>query len=100
MTEYTKAALDDGRVRVIGVCFGHQIVGRALQQRVGRGDKWEISVTPMELTSEGKRLFKQDKVVSKSFVYEWKYDLLITAYRTFFRCTGMLSSLFPKVPNR
>lgn len=53
------------RVRVIGVCFGHQIVARALDMPVGRSDMgWEISVMPVELTELGKALFKQEKLVS------------------------------------
>jgi GMP synthase-like glutamine amidotransferase len=52
-------------VRLVGVCFGHQIIGRALGQKVGRSDGgWEISVTPMQLTAKGKELFGLDEVVS------------------------------------
>ncbi|KAK7957159.1 uncharacterized protein PG986_006381 [Apiospora aurea] len=63
LVAYTKRLLeaparreDGGRapVRVIGVCFGHQIVGRAL----GAPDRgWELSVVDMALTDEGKRIF-------------------------------------------
>lgn len=63
--EYTKEALEQNRVRIIGVCFGHQIVGRALDQRVGRGDGgWEVSVMPVGLSDLGKKLFKQETLVS------------------------------------
>lgn len=52
-------------MRIIGVCFGHQIVGRALGVKVGRNDEgWEISVCDMELTENGKELFQRDKLVS------------------------------------
>ncbi|KAK8079632.1 hypothetical protein PG997_007450 [Apiospora hydei] len=68
LVAYTKRLLeapardreDGGRapVRVIGVCFGHQIVGRALGAPVGRSDRgWELSVVDMALTDEGKRIF-------------------------------------------
>ncbi|KAK7997843.1 hypothetical protein PG989_005883 [Apiospora arundinis] len=66
LVAYTKrlleqpAARPDGRppVRVIGVCFGHQIVGRAMGAPVGRSDRgWELSVVDMALTDEGKRIF-------------------------------------------
>jgi GMP synthase-like glutamine amidotransferase len=64
LVEYTKQVLAQDRVRIIGVCFGHQIVGRALGQRVGRGDGgWEVSVTPITLAQKGKDLFKTDKLV-------------------------------------
>ncbi|KAK3400356.1 class I glutamine amidotransferase-like protein [Sordaria brevicollis] len=63
LTEFVKKAVtegDNGRtVKVIGVCFGHQIVGRALGQTVERNEKgWEVSVTRVGLTEAGKGLFK------------------------------------------
>ncbi|KAK8051023.1 hypothetical protein PG993_002408 [Apiospora rasikravindrae] len=64
LLEAPAAAREDGDggrrapVRVIGVCFGHQIVGRALGAPVGRSDRgWELSVVDMALTDEGKRIF-------------------------------------------
>lgn len=58
LVAYTKRLLEGGRVRVIGVCFGHQIVGRALGAPVGRSPRgWELAVVDMALTDEGKRLF-------------------------------------------
>jgi GMP synthase-like glutamine amidotransferase len=57
-------------VRLVGVCFGHQIIGRALGQKVGRSEGgWEISVTPMQLTTKGKELFGLDEVVSYYLPY-------------------------------
>ncbi|GAM85055.1 hypothetical protein ANO11243_030580 [Dothideomycetidae sp. 11243] len=53
------------RVKVIGVCFGHQIIGRALGAKVDRSDEgWEVSVTPMELSKRGKELFGIDRVMN------------------------------------
>ncbi len=64
LVEYVKQVLDQDQVRTIGVCFGHQIVARALGQHVNRGEAgWEVSVTPVELSELGKQLFKQDKLV-------------------------------------
>lgn len=46
------------RVKVIGVCFGHQIIGRALGVMPVRNENgWEVAVTEIELTSKGRRLF-------------------------------------------
>lgn len=57
LVAYTKQILEGGG-KVIGVCFGHQIIGRAMGAQVGRSDKgWELSVVEMELTEEGKRIF-------------------------------------------
>lgn len=64
LVEFTKTVLAQNRVRLIGVCFGHQIIGRALDSKVGRGDKgWEISVTPMTLTSKGREIFGVESLV-------------------------------------
>ncbi|KAF3062227.1 putative glutamine amidotransferase-like protein C13C5.04 [Daldinia childiae] len=63
LTQYTRRCLEGGRVRVIGVCFGHQIVGRALGVEVGKNVRgWEISVTDHDLTEEGKKLFGVQKL--------------------------------------
>jgi GMP synthase-like glutamine amidotransferase len=51
-------------VRILGICFGHQIVGRALGAKVGRSEQgWEIAVCGMDLTEKGKELFGREKIV-------------------------------------
>ncbi|KAL2020458.1 hypothetical protein VTK56DRAFT_8424 [Thermocarpiscus australiensis] len=58
LVEYVRRALAHDRVRVVGVCFGHQIVARALGALVARSDSgWEVSVTETRLTEKGKELF-------------------------------------------
>ena len=41
------------------MCYGHQIVGRALGAKVARseGGAWEVSVCQVNLTGKGKELF-------------------------------------------
>lgn len=64
LVEFTQATLATKRVRIIGVCFGHQILGRALGAHVCRNDKgWEVSVEDFELTPEGKKVFGLEKMV-------------------------------------
>ena len=64
MVEFTEKLLKQDRIRIIGVCFGHQILGRALGVKVGRSDDgWEISVLPVELSAKGKEIFQQDRLV-------------------------------------
>ncbi|ORY16792.1 class I glutamine amidotransferase-like protein [Clohesyomyces aquaticus] len=63
LVDFTKKLLQQDRVRIIGVCFGHQILGRAAGVKVGRSDGgWEVSVLPIELTKIGKELFKQNSI--------------------------------------
>ncbi|KAJ9300607.1 hypothetical protein DTO271G3_1771 [Paecilomyces variotii] len=63
LVEFVQKVLAQDRVRIIGVCFGHQILGRALGAKVGRSDDgWEISVCEMDLTEKGKELFGRDKL--------------------------------------
>ncbi|KAF9894694.1 hypothetical protein FE257_006584 [Aspergillus nanangensis] len=63
LVEYTKKAIDDNRVKLLGICFGHQIIGRALGVKVGRSDAgWEIAVCDMDLTEQGKKLFGREKL--------------------------------------
>ncbi|KAI0484825.1 putative class I glutamine amidotransferase [Xylariaceae sp. FL0804] len=63
LVAYARRCLEGGRVRVIGVCFGHQVVGRAVGARVGLNPRgWELSVVEHELTEAGRRYFGMDKL--------------------------------------
>jgi len=67
LVEFTKEILNQHRVRLIGVCYGHQIIGRALGMKVGRGDNgWETSVCSVELSKKGEELFNKDTLVNIS----------------------------------
>ncbi len=64
LVDYVAKILSKTRVRVIGVCFGHQIVGRALKAGVGRNPKgWEAAVNTFDLSPRGKELFGVDQLV-------------------------------------
>ncbi|KAI0097386.1 putative class I glutamine amidotransferase [Nemania sp. FL0031] len=63
LVQFTKSCLDGGRIRAIGVCFGHQIIGRALGAELGRNDRgWEVSVVEHELTDDGKKVLGLEKM--------------------------------------
>ncbi|KAI1274303.1 putative class I glutamine amidotransferase [Xylaria sp. FL0933] len=63
LVQFTKRCLEGGRVRVIGICFGHQIIGRALGAELGRNTRgWEVSVVEHELTEEGKKVLGMEKM--------------------------------------
>ena len=59
LVEFTRKALDHPRVKVIGVCYGHQIVGRALGSKVMKHEQgtWEVSVCEVQQTPKGKEIF-------------------------------------------
>lgn len=64
LVEYTASVLAQDRVRIIAVCFGHQIVGRAMGVKVGRNpDGWETAVHDVHLTPKGKEIFQKDSLV-------------------------------------
>lgn len=64
LVQYTAAALRTPHVKVIGVCFGHQIIGRALNVPVKLNNMgWEMAVLPIALTPVGESLFLKDKLV-------------------------------------
>uniref|UniRef100_A0A060TB90 ARAD1D29062p n=1 Tax=Blastobotrys adeninivorans TaxID=409370 RepID=A0A060TB90_BLAAD len=56
LVEYVQRAVQKG-VPIVGICFGHQIVGRALEVPVGKNPKgWEIASQSIQLTDKGKAL--------------------------------------------
>jgi hypothetical protein len=72
LVHFTEEILKQRRVRIVGVCFGHQIVGRALGAKVDRSDKgWEVSVTPIDLTKRGQEIFGKTALVSTFSAGSW-----------------------------
>ncbi|KAG8991086.1 hypothetical protein FRB94_012872 [Tulasnella sp. JGI-2019a] len=46
------------QVKIIGICFGHQIVAQAMGGQCVRNEKgWEIGTTPVQLTEVGRQIF-------------------------------------------
>lgn len=59
LVEFVQRALQSSHIKVIGVCFGHQIVGRALGCPVVRNDSggWEVSVCQVQQSAPGQNLY-------------------------------------------
>ncbi|KXN85529.1 Putative glutamine amidotransferase-like protein C13C5.04 [Leucoagaricus sp. SymC.cos] len=54
---------DHPKVKLSGICFGHQIICRALGGQCGsNGGRWEIGPTPVHLTDTGKSIFGVDRL--------------------------------------
>lgn len=96
LVDFVKKILDQQRVRIIGVCYGHQIVGRAMGMETGPNDKgWEIAVCPVKMTKKGQELFKKETIVS-----------IVTAHthtdshRGCAECTSNAQRHHPPIPGR
>ncbi|KAK2768907.1 hypothetical protein FQN53_006212 [Emmonsiellopsis sp. PD_33] len=63
LVDYTSKVLAQDRVRIIGVCFGHQIIGRAMGVKVGPNEAgWEVAVHDIDLTEKGKEVLGLEKL--------------------------------------
>jgi len=85
LVEFTKKVLDQNRVRIVGVCFGHQVVGRAMGVKVGRSPGgWEASVTAIDLTKRGQEIFGRPSLalhqMHRDAVYEFPEGVEKLAY--------------------
>ncbi|KAG6889383.1 hypothetical protein C0992_005515 [Termitomyces sp. T32_za158] len=61
LVAFTARVVDEHpRLKLIGICFGHQIIARALGGSCVRNTRWEIGPTPLDLTPLGKSLFGVD----------------------------------------
>lgn len=73
LIDFVKKVLTQKRVRLIGVCFGHQIISRALGSDLNvcpNKKGWELSVIDTLLSPRGKQIFGVPKIVSIfSFTY-------------------------------
>lgn len=54
---------DNQAPKIVGICFGHQIIGRAFKANVGKNTRgWELGWTLTEFTEEGKRFWQEDSM--------------------------------------
>lgn len=70
--------LDAKKKRVLGVCFGHQILGRAIGGRVGRAHSgWDIGVRTINLSASSSKLFPSLNIPSSLPIIECHQDEVI-----------------------
>ncbi|KAG6331617.1 hypothetical protein ID866_7471 [Astraeus odoratus] len=62
LVAYVKRAIEEKpKMKIFGICFGHQIIARALGGScVPNNGKWEVAVTNVQLTALGKAIFRSD----------------------------------------
>lgn len=74
-----QAAQTEGVIRLIGVCFGHQVVGRALGAGVGVSPGgWEVGVSQVDLTWAGQALFNtSDASAGKLSLMQFHRDAVL-----------------------
>lgn len=78
------------KIPIIGICFGHQVVARAMGGRTEKNEKgWEIAVCNVDLSDTGRKLFGKDKLVSLKSPSESQGDLLTLLCSPFSKCTEM-----------
>lgn len=64
--DYVREAYETNKVALVGICFGHQIIARALGGQVERNaGAWEVSVDQVDLTPEGQKIFGVEKIVKQ-----------------------------------
>ncbi|KAG0331820.1 hypothetical protein BG004_001493 [Podila humilis] len=88
----------DGSVpKVFGVCFGHQIIGRAFGAKVAKNTRgWEIGWTPTELTAKGQK-FWGDSIMRihelhQDIVYDLPQDFTLLASTEHTTVQSMISN--------
>lgn len=75
LVDFVQRLLLFTRVRLMGVCFGHQVIGRSIGAKVGRNPVgWEVSVVPTQLSDAGKKLFGQDTLSLHQMHKDHVYD--------------------------
>jgi len=97
LVDYTAKILSETTVRVIGVCFGHQIVGRALKAKVGRNpDGWEAAVNDVQLSEKGKEVFGVNKLrihqMHRDCVFDYPEGVEELGYSPVCKVQGMYSA--------
>lgn len=81
LVDYVKEAYEKTNISLVGICFGHQIIARALGAEVRRNaGAWEVSVDLVKLTPDGQKIFGVDNLVSDIALKNCKTDLpLVTS---------------------
>ncbi|KAK3814296.1 MAG: class I glutamine amidotransferase-like protein [Benniella sp.] len=77
LVEYVKEIPRDQKApKVVGICFGHQIIGRAYNAKVGKNvNGWELGWTNTELTEAGQEFWQDTHMRIQELHQDIVYDL-------------------------
>jgi GMP synthase-like glutamine amidotransferase len=103
--QFVKAAMDN-KLPILGICFGSQLLAKALGGSVEPGPTFEIGMVPVMLTDEGKTDSVFSQLPSTFQVFQWhgegitlppetksllaSADFPVQAFRAQERCYGLL----------
>ncbi|XP_021717240.1 gamma-glutamyl peptidase 5-like [Chenopodium quinoa] len=67
--------LDSLKKKVLGICFGHQVLGRALGGKIGRASSgWDIGLRTIKFSSSSNKLISNLKIPSTLNIIECHQD--------------------------
>ncbi|KAF9929468.1 hypothetical protein FBU30_001541 [Linnemannia zychae] len=67
---------DNRAPKLVGICFGHQVIGRAFKAKVGKNTRgWELGWTLTNLTEEGKKFWEMDSMRIQELHQDAVYDV-------------------------
>nr|KJB77585.1 hypothetical protein B456_012G145300 [Gossypium raimondii] len=74
--------LDSLNKKVLGICFGHQVLSRALGGKTGRAiSGWDIGVTTIHFSSSSSKLFSSLKIPTTLSIIECHRDEVCRFYQ-------------------
>ncbi|KAI8810879.1 class I glutamine amidotransferase-like protein [Cladochytrium replicatum] len=72
---FVKDVIVNTNAKVVGICFGHQIIAEALGGKVEKNVRgWEVATTPMQLNEDGERFWKLGK--SEAYIQQMHQDIV------------------------
>ena len=63
LKDFLRTVAQKPYIKLIGICYGHQIIAEALGGKCEPGQGWEVGVYGNDVTEEGKKWFDGDRVV-------------------------------------
>jgi GMP synthase-like glutamine amidotransferase len=89
LVEFVKKVYTTTEKPIVGICFGHQIIGRALGAKVAVSPGgWEVCVDRISLNETGQKLLGVSSLVSTT---DPSLEASLIISRVFIKCIEMQS---------